>query len=117
MPVRRVIANEKVVADRGRVALMRGPMVFCVEGVDVAGGKVSDLVLPDDAPLSSEFRSDLLGGVEVITGKANRGSTNTGERTVRSPRFPTTSWANRGKGEMAVWLAQSTSNWLRSGEE
>jgi DUF1680 family protein len=45
MPVRRVVANEKVEADRGRVALMRGPLVYCVEGADVAGGRVSDLVL------------------------------------------------------------------------
>ena len=65
MPVRRVIANDKVENDRGRVALLRGPLVFCVEGADVPGGKVNDLVLPDEAPLASEFRSDLLGGVQV----------------------------------------------------
>jgi DUF1680 family protein len=107
MPVRRVIANEKVVADRGRVALMRGPMVFCVEGVDVAGGKVSDLVLPDDAPLSSGFRKDLLGGVEVITGEAKIAVADKAETTVPLTAVPYYSWANRGKSEMAVWLART----------
>jgi len=102
MPVRRVIANEKVEADRGRVALMRGPMVFCVEGADVAGGKVNDLVLPDDAPLASEFRSDLLAGVQVITGEARR----VGE-SVNFTAIPYFAWANRAKGEMAVWLART----------
>ena len=49
MPVRRVVANEKVRADRGRVALQRGPMVFCAEWPDNPGGKVRNLLLPDDA--------------------------------------------------------------------
>ena len=100
---RRVIANEKVENDRGRVALLRGPLVFCVEGADVAGGKIDDLILPDDAALSSEFRSDLLGGVQVVTGEARRGV----ER-VKLTAIPYYAWANRGKGEMAVWLPRTS---------
>jgi len=110
MPVRRVVANEKVKADRGRVALMRGPLVFCVEGVDVAGGKVSDLVLPDDAPLATEFRSDLLGGVQVITGEAEHAAANDQAAATEKVHFtaiPYYAWANRAKGEMAVWLART----------
>lgn len=102
MPMRRVVANEKVEADRGRVALMRGPLVYCVEGADVAGGKVSDLVLSDDAPLAAEFRGDLLGGVEVIRGKAHRG-----EQAVEFTAIPYYAWSHRGKGEMVVWLPQT----------
>jgi uncharacterized protein len=110
MPVRRVIANEKVANDRGRVALLRGPMVFCIEGADVAGGKVSDLVLPDAAPLATQFRSDLLGGVQVITGEAQRADPKTKQATGEPVAFtaiPYFAWANRGKGEMAVWLART----------
>ena len=110
MPVRRVVANEQVEADRGRVALMRGPLVYCVEGADVAGGKVSDLVLKDDAPLATEFRSDLLGGVQVITGNAQRaGSKESAAATAMVPftAIPYYAWAHRGKGEMAVWLART----------
>jgi DUF1680 family protein len=107
MPVRRVIANEKVAADRGRVALLRGPLVFCIEGADVAGGKVRNLVLPDDAPLATEFRSDLLGGVQVMIGEAERTEKPDGlpaTETVPFTAIPYFAWAHRGKGEMAVWL-------------
>ena len=93
MPVRRVVANEQVEADRGRVALMRGPLVYCVEGADVAGVKVSDLVLRDDAPLATEFRSDLLGGVQVITGNANRAAARNHrpqQQWFHTPQSPTT---------------------------
>ena len=67
MPVRRVVANDLVAADRQRVALQRGPIVFAAEWPDNPGGKVRNLVLPDDSPLRTEFRPDLLGGVQVIT--------------------------------------------------
>src|SRR5262249_3205889 len=55
MPVRRVMANEKVQADHGRVALQRGPIVYCAEWPDNPGGQVRNLLLPDDQPLSAEF--------------------------------------------------------------
>jgi DUF1680 family protein len=108
MPTERVIANEQVVADRGRVALLRGPLVYCVEGVDVEGGQLGDLVLPDDAPLNAEFRSDLLGGVEVVQTAAKRAVAGQSE----SPAVPVTAipyyaWANRGKGAMVVWLPRT----------
>ena len=61
MPVRRVLANDKVEADRGRAALQRGPIVYALEGPDNTNGKVRNIVLPDDAPLTSEFRPDLSG--------------------------------------------------------
>jgi len=107
MPARRVIANEKVAADRGRVALLRGPLVFCVEGVDVEGGTVDDLVLLDDAPLTSEFRGDLLGGVEVVQSEAKRIAADSTSTNVPLTAIPYYAWANRGKGEMAVWLART----------
>lgn len=110
MTARRVIANENVAADRGRVALLRGPLVYCVEGLDVEGGRPRELVLPDDAPLTTQFRGDLLGGVEVITGRGESlapkdEKPNSGK--VSFTAIPYHAWANRGKGEMAVWLARS----------
>jgi len=71
MPVQRVYADRRVRANAGRVAIQRGPVVYCVEGVD-HGGKVADLVLPPEAPLAAEHRPDLLGGLTVITGKGQR---------------------------------------------
>lgn len=102
MPVRRVVANPGVVDDRGRAALQRGPLVYCAEAVD-NGGHVSNLVLPLDADLRHEFRPALLGGVEVITGKATATS-QSGDNQQDFVAIPYYAWSNRGRGEMMVWL-------------
>ncbi len=70
MPVRRVVAHQNVEADRDRVALQRGPIVYAAEWADNPGGKVRNLVLPDANALTSEFRADMLNGVSVIKGRA-----------------------------------------------
>lgn len=107
MPVRRVIANDQVQSDRGRVALQRGPIVYCLEWPD-NGGHVRNLMVPDTEPLEASFESNLLGGLEVINGTAY--SLKTGERdeVVRTPQkfraIPYFAWANRGHGEMMVWI-------------
>lgn len=119
MPVERVRANPKVEADRGRAALMRGPLVYCLEAID-NGGAVENIVLPQDAPLTAEFRPDLLGGVTVIRGPARalrrpdwkrelyRAESRDGDAVdaaiLAVPYFAN---ANRAPGEMAVWLAES----------
>jgi len=64
-------ASSLLAADRRRIAIRRGPMVYCAEAVDNRGS-VGDIELPDDAVLRAEFRKDLLGGVAVITGDARR---------------------------------------------
>ncbi len=70
MPIHRVYAHEKVEEDRGKVALMRGPIVYCLEAVDHPEVDVSRLALPRDADLRAEHRSELLGGVTVLRGNA-----------------------------------------------
>jgi DUF1680 family protein len=108
MPVRRVVAHDAVEADRGRVAVERGPLVYCAEWTD-NGGRVANLVLPDGAALAAEPRPDLLGGVVVITGEAEAVSEKAGRIVVEKTPvtlIPYYAWANRGKGEMAVWLAR-----------
>lgn len=93
MPVHRVVANAAVEDDRGKAAIQRGPIVYALEAVD-NGGRVAGVQLPLSMPLHAEFRADLLGGVEVVTG---------GGITA----VPYYAWNNRGKGEMAVWLPVS----------
>jgi uncharacterized protein len=110
MPVRRVLANPAVKADLGRVAVERGPVVFCAEWPD-NGGQVRNLVLADDVALSSESRSDLLGGVTVVDGdgaalvepRPGRPAFETPQKTLLIPYY---AWAHRGPGEMMVWLAR-----------
>jgi len=107
MPVRRILANQRVKDDAGRVALERGPLVYCAEWPD-NGGHALNLVVPDDAQFHTEFRRDLLNGVQVITAKVpaverekdGRVSTKAHELVA----IPYYAWANRGMGEMAVWL-------------
>jgi len=98
LPVRRVIANDRVADDAGKSAIQRGPLVYAAEGVD-NGGSVRDLVLPLDAPLDHEFRPDLFGGIGVVTGEALAGGK--AQPFVAVPYY---AWANRGRGEMAVWI-------------
>ncbi|MBM4027947.1 MAG: glycoside hydrolase family 127 protein, partial [Planctomycetes bacterium] len=64
MPVRRVLPHPAIRANRGRVALQRGPIVFCLEGPD-NDGKVANLVIPDDARIEARHRPDLLNGVMI----------------------------------------------------
>lgn len=110
LDARRVVARAEVAACRGRVAIERGPLVYCVEGVDHEG-RVEDLVLPDDAELQPKWEPDLLGGVMTLVGR--------GLRAVRTPEgglrgepatirmIPYYAWANRGPGGMAVWLPRT----------
>ncbi len=107
MPVRRVLSHEAVEDNRGRVALERGPLVYCAEWPDNEADVLS-LALPDSSDLTTEFREDLLRGLTVITGEAYAQPAETPESAKASPtRFtaiPYYAWAHRGIGEMAVWL-------------
>ena len=108
MPVRRIVAHPAVKADDGRVAIQRGPLVYTAEFVD-NGGRVTNLVLDDEAPLASEWRPDLLNGVMVVTGKATALRMRNGTAAAEPAPLtliPYYGWAHRGKGEMAVWLAR-----------
>jgi hypothetical protein len=104
MPIRRVVANEKIVEDRGKVALERGPIVYCTEWVDNEG-HVLNLLLPDNAPLKAEYRKGMLNGIVVVTGKALALSSDGKSLERDFVAIPYYAWSNRG--EMAVWLRRS----------
>jgi DUF1680 family protein len=110
MPVRRVLANEAVAADRGLAALERGPVVFCLEGAD-NGGDVFNLIIPDGSKFETKFEPALLGGVQTIRGRALRLVSNgRGEWEEKKTEFkaiPYYSWANRGANEMRVWVPRT----------
>ncbi|HSB11255.1 MAG TPA: beta-L-arabinofuranosidase domain-containing protein [Blastocatellia bacterium] len=111
MPVRRVVASERVEADRGRVALQRGPIVYCAEWPDNPLGHVRNLMLPDDAILTAEFRAGLLGGVSVLKGKSVALAYDDHDKVVKKQQeftaIPYYAWANRGPGEMIVWMPRT----------
>ena len=111
MPVRRVVANEQVAADRGRVALQRGPIVYAAEWPDNPDGRVRNLLLTDTSTLKSEYRPELLNGVAIVMGKAvalaYAAQGNVTKKEQEFTAIPYYAWANRGPGQMAVWIANS----------
>lgn len=118
MPVERIKAHPLVEADIGRVALMRGPVVYCLESVDNET-PVRQLALPRGSRLSTEYRPNLLGGVTVIKGQALAmqagrwsGALYLLSEEIPVPRptiftaIPYFANTNRGPVEMLVWLRE-----------
>jgi hypothetical protein len=101
MPVERIEAHPRVEADRGRVAIQRGPIVYCLEGVDNPAG-VRSMLLAKDPQFRCEHRADLLGGVTVIHAVDRAGRPLTA--------IPYYAWDHRQAGPMLVWINQDGKN-------
>jgi DUF1680 family protein len=117
MPAERLFANPNVNMDVGRVALKRGPLVYCVEEVD-NGGPVQRLKLPRNAELKSTTRADLFDGVVTITAGAKTIADGDWKDTLYRTEPPAEAeatltavpyylWANRGQGSMLVWVPEA----------
>ena len=117
MPVRRVHAHPQVRENQSMVALERGPIVFCAEWPD-NNGHALNIVMPDAAELKTEWRSDLLNGVQVVTANVQAltraaDGVSVEQRPHELVAIPYHAWANRGMGEMAVWLPRDSSKaWI-----
>jgi DUF1680 family protein len=113
MPIHRVLAHEKVNADVGRVALERGPIVYCAEWPD-NDGHVLNLIIPDNAKLTAEHHENMFDGVIVIRAKAvalsyDKNAKNVLKKEQDFMTIPYYAWAHRGPGEMTVWIARDES--------
>jgi DUF1680 family protein len=117
MPVRAVFANPAVRQLEGRVAIQRGPLVYCLEGADHGDFALDQIsVNPADIPgFQATYRPDLLGGVTVIEGQGkviDEGSWSGGlyasqrpaEKEIQITAVPYYAWDNRKPGEMRVWM-------------
>jgi hypothetical protein len=102
MSIRRVEANKNVADDAGKVALERGPIVYCLEGID-NGADLMKLALPDSSKLTESFNSGELSGIVTISGEAQieNGKKVTAQKFTAIPYFV---WNNRGADEMKVWI-------------
>lgn len=99
MPIRRVISHPKVKGNTGKIALERGPLVYCFESVD--NPNVHQIKICDNTNLKVEFNGNLLNQVQTI--KLN--SQELGEKDEHTfTAIPYYAWANRGKSEMTVWF-------------
>ena len=109
MPVRKVIAHKNVEADRDKIAIQKGPIVFCAEGIDQKDNHVLNLVYDPETTLESEYRSELLNGVQIIIGEAKSTKRTVDGGVIMENNQPLTLipypvWANRGSCEMMVWF-------------
>ena len=98
MSPRQVVSSDSIKTNQGMIALERGPIVFCAEGID-NGNSLVDLELPRRQKYETEFKPELLGGIMQITGKGFRN-----EESMPFTAIPYYSWAHREEGEMKVWF-------------
>ena len=109
MPVRKVVADERVEDNRGKIALQRGPLIYCAEWPDNNTGNILNLLINDNAAFSTEFRPSLLDGTQIVkaTGYQSK-KTTTGKPEILPAEtitlIPYASWNNRGPGQMRIWL-------------
>ncbi len=110
MRVRRVLANDNVKYDRGRVAIERGPLVYCIEGAD-HDGRVREMWMADDVTLTPQHIDNLLGGITVLKGEADAAYRQKDGSVASRPRaitfIPYYAWCHRGANEMVVWIPRS----------
>jgi DUF1680 family protein len=117
MPIERVYAHPAVAADAGRVALKRGPLVYCFEAADNRAVPLSSAVLPRNAAITVEEQPGLFGGVMTLVaeGLVNEAGT-WGTALYRNEPMKTRAaalvavpyylWGNRGADAMRVWLPE-----------
>ena len=115
MPVRLVTAHPKIEECRGQAAVMRGPLVYCAESVDLPEGvELEDVALCRDFDGTYLFEADMLGGITTVTGRGrvaqspdttlyrdlNRGTS----KDINLKLIPYFAWRNRGRTDMTVWM-------------
>lgn len=93
MPVRQVVADKHIKTNAGKVAIERGPVVYCAEGHD-NHGKALGLRIQAGQNFQPEFQKDMLGGITVLR---------SGDMTL----IPYYAWANRGANEMNIWFGSN----------
>ena len=116
MRVKKMAAHPLVRENAGKVALQRGPLVYCLEEAD-NGANLADIRLSAEPQFQTEFRRDLMGGIVVIRADGYRsdpeawGDALYGEYSGRLGKtavtfVPYAWWGNREPGEMTVWARQ-----------
>lgn len=121
MEARRFVAHPHVEEDTGRVAIVRGPIVYCLEAADHDATDIRDLSLPDDAPLTAAWNPEKLGGIVEVTAPASASDPTdrwagklyqpldsadgqAAASDVTLTAIPYFAWANREPGRMQVWI-------------
>jgi len=119
MTIRRIYANPKVRHAAGKVAIQRGPLVYCLEEAD-NGAELHNLALPYDSPFHASIGSGILQGKVILKAEGLRVPTPPEDRPLYGVDRPLAqvekqtltfipwfSWANRGEGEMRIWVDEA----------
>ncbi|MGB9805201.1 MAG: glycoside hydrolase family 127 protein [Thermoproteota archaeon] len=130
MDIDRIFSNENVINNLFKVAIRRGPIVYCIESIDNPNLNIFNLSLPLDSELKVRWVPNLLNGVNVIEGEAlyydfnalgeklyvSNSDLTKSSKKVKFTAVPYYAWANRGKSNMLVWIKISKNllNALRS---
>ena len=113
MDVKRLFANENVKDDKDKVSLERGPIVYCLEWPDNQD-KVLSSVLNDNAAITNTFKPLELNGVMTLEANGKSAERNEKGEIIEKEKtltaIPYYAWANRGAGEMAVWIPRTAAS-------
>lgn len=116
-PARFIYSNPLVRADFGKVAITKGPLVYCLEEID-NGNNLSGIMIDTNMKIEEEYDNELLGGTTVVyvNGKKVSDSNWNNEKLyftskpilsdVKLKAIPYCYWDNRGNGEMIVWVKE-----------
>ena len=116
MPVRLLEAHPLAEEIRNQVVVKRGPLVYCLESMDIANGeKIDDVLIPADIKLTPKKITIEGSPIVALEGVARLASATSwegvlyrpvvqAEKTVNIRLIPYYAWGNRGKGEMTVWM-------------
>ena len=117
MAVQKLRANPKVLEDRGKIALKRGPLIYCLEQPDMTA-PVDQMVIPTETKFEPEFEANLMGGTVVLKGQAMQKQSADWHNVLYKPiadspgfltptpitAVPYCLWGNRGLAKMTVWI-------------
>lgn len=109
MPVKKILANNKVQADEGRFAFQKGPIMYCIEGADRSDSSVTNLLIDTGTEVHTTYKAGKLKGIEELTTngyllKKILGSDEIQKIKTAITAIPYYSWNNRGPDEMEVWI-------------
>lgn len=103
MDIRKIVANEKVDADKGKIAYQRGPLVYCFEDKDNQDGWLFDTYIEPDSKPDETYENGFLGGIETFFIRGYK-VTNESKEEVMLKAIPYYAWNNRGAANMVVWM-------------
>jgi uncharacterized protein len=118
MPVERIYSHPRIRANSGRIALRRGPLIYCLEAIDLPEAELDSISLPRHSEILAVHEKTLLGGITTLRGEAFQETAGTQSqplyqmapppiRRIPFKAIPYFCWANRGPTGMQIWIREA----------